>query len=54
MAMAITRERIENLNKKYKTDGQLIVEDYDQQKNTGTKIVISLPYKEDNINTFQA
>lgn len=54
MAMTITRERIENLNKKYKTEGQLIVEDYDKQKNTGTKVLISLPYKEDNINSYQA
>ena len=53
MAMNITKERIENLNKKYKTEGQLIVEDKDNRLKTGTKVLISLPYKEDNINTLQ-
>jgi tetratricopeptide (TPR) repeat protein len=44
MAMDITSERIENLNKKYKTDGSLLVEDYDKELETGTKVLISLPY----------
>lgn len=44
MAMEITRDRIENLNKKYKTEGSLLVEDYDLKLETGTKVLISLPY----------
>ena len=44
MAMEITRERIDNLNKKNKTDGFLIVDDYDKSKKTGTNVLISLPY----------
>lgn len=48
MAMDITRERIDNLNKKYRTEGILKVEDYNKLLNTGTKVLISLPYKEDN------
>ena len=47
MAMQITRERIENLNKKYKTDGSLLVEDYNEELETGTKVLISLPYTTD-------
>jgi sensor histidine kinase YesM len=45
MAMNITRERIENLNKKYRTEGSLVVEDYNKALKTGTKVLISLPYK---------
>ena len=45
--MNITRERIKNLNKKSKTNGTLIVEDYDKKLETGTKILISLPYSID-------
>jgi len=44
MAMEITAARIENLNKKYKTDGELLVEDYNIELETGTKVLISLPY----------
>ena len=44
MAMEITKQRIDNLNKKYKADGFLIVEDYNKELETGTKILISLPY----------
>jgi sensor histidine kinase YesM len=44
MAMNITRDRIENLNKKYKTDGTMIVSDYNIKQETGTKVLISLPY----------
>lgn len=45
MALNITRERIENLNNKYKTSGYLIMEDYDKNLETGTKVLISLPYQ---------
>ena len=48
MAMKITKERIDNLNKKYKTEGFLLVEDYNIVLKTGTKVLISLPYKEEN------
>jgi sensor histidine kinase YesM len=48
MAMDITRERINNLNKKYRTSGTLLVEDLDPIHKTGTKVLISLPYKENN------
>ena len=47
MALNITRERITNLNKKYKTSGYLIMEDYNKKLETGTKVLISLPYKVD-------
>lgn len=47
MAMDITSERIKNLNKKNKSEGRLIVEDYDKKLETGTKVVISLPYTTD-------
>ncbi len=45
MALNITRERIANLNSKYKTNGYLLVEDYDKILETGTKVLISLPYQ---------
>lgn len=48
MAMNITSERINNLNKKYKTDGYLKIEDYDKVLQTGTKVLISLPYRTEN------
>lgn len=44
MAMEITAERIENLNKKFRTDGYLHIEDYNKELETGTKVLISLPY----------
>jgi len=44
MAMDITRKRIKNLNKKHKTNGSLLVNDYNEELETGTKILISLPY----------
>jgi hypothetical protein len=44
VAMDITSERIKNLNKKYKSDGSMVLEDYDKTLETGTKVVISLPY----------
>ena len=53
MAMDITRERIDNLNKKYKTDGFLSIEDFNSTAKTGTKVLISLPYKEENTSASQ-
>jgi tetratricopeptide (TPR) repeat protein len=49
MAMDITRERIQNLNNKYGTEGFLDVQDLNTDRKTGTKVLISLPYKEDNL-----
>jgi tetratricopeptide (TPR) repeat protein len=47
MAMQITRERIENLNYKFKTAGSLTIEDYNNATKTGTKVLISLPFREE-------
>jgi tetratricopeptide (TPR) repeat protein len=51
MALSITRERIDNLSKKYRTEGTLEIEDFDKVLNTGTKVLISLPFKTENPNT---
>lgn len=48
MAMNITRERIDNLNKKYRTEGTLSVKDYNESLQIGTKVLILLPYKTEN------
>ena len=45
MAINITRERIKILNSKYKTSGTLVIEDFDKNLETGTKVLISLPYE---------
>ena len=47
MAIDITSKRIANLNTKFNTDGSLFVEDYDKDLETGTKVLISLPYAVD-------
>ncbi len=44
MAMEITAERVEKLNKKFRTDGYLHIEDYNKEEKTGTKVLISLPF----------
>jgi sensor histidine kinase YesM len=44
MAMKITKDRIDNLNKKYRSDGFLQIEDYNPTEQTGTKVLISIPY----------
>lgn len=44
MAMSITDQRIKHLSKKYKREATMLVEDYDKILQTGTKVVISLPY----------
>lgn len=43
MAIDITRQRIEILNKKYKGKGSLTIEDLIQGDKTGTKVIICLP-----------
>lgn len=48
MAMDITGQRIDNLNDKYKSDGKMIVSDLNPLDETGTKVVISLPYKQES------
>jgi LytS/YehU family sensor histidine kinase len=47
MAMDITKQRIDHLNKRYKSDGSMLVEDYDKELETGTKVLILLPYTTD-------
>lgn len=44
MAMEITKERIDNLNSKYRTEGFLKVDDYHPEDQSGTRILIALPY----------
>ncbi len=52
MAMSITKDRIDNLNKKYRTDGFMDIQDYNKSLETGTKVLISLPYRvESNLNS---
>ena len=51
MAMDITKARIDNLNQKYRTDGSLLVEDFDKNLETGTKVLISLPYRDKELKT---
>ena len=51
MAMQITRERIDNLNKKYKTSGSLDIEDFNKTLETGTKVLILLPLREEKPNS---
>lgn len=45
MAMKITRERIENMNRRFRTQGYLTVQELDEEKGIGTKITLALPYK---------
>lgn len=44
MAIDITSQRIEHLNKKHNTDGSLLVEDFNKELQNGTNVLISLPY----------
>jgi tetratricopeptide (TPR) repeat protein len=50
MAMQITKERIDNINQKYKTKGMLSIEDLNKDLETGTKVFILLPHKEEKPN----
>lgn len=49
MAIGITKDRIENLNKKYKTDGKLVFEDLDFQNKIGTAVTITIPFSQNFI-----
>jgi tetratricopeptide (TPR) repeat protein len=51
MAMQITSERIDNLNKKYKTSGSLDIQDFNKTLETGTKVLILLPLREEKPNS---
>ena len=51
MAMEITRERIDNLNLKYRTEGFMHVEDFDKTNGSGTRVLIALPY---NVETAES
>ena len=45
MAIDITRERIEIINRKYRSSGNLIIEDFDKKTGRGTIVTILLPLK---------
>jgi tetratricopeptide (TPR) repeat protein len=45
MAINMTRERIEILNRKYRSNGALNIEDLDPETGRGTKVTILLPLK---------
>lgn len=47
MAMDITGQRIKHLTKKYKRESTMLVEDFNKELETGTKVLISLPYMVD-------
>ncbi|MBM3185157.1 MAG: histidine kinase [Bacteroidetes bacterium] len=47
MAINMTRERIEILNRKYKLSGNLSIEDFEPETGRGTKVTILLPLKFD-------
>jgi tetratricopeptide (TPR) repeat protein len=51
MAMEITKDRINNINKKYKTSGTLDIEDFNKSLETGTKVLILLPLREEKPNS---
>jgi LytS/YehU family sensor histidine kinase len=53
MAIDITRQRIEIMNKKYKGKGSLTIEDLDLQNRRGTRVIICLPIIYENT-TFEA
>lgn len=46
MAMTITKRRIDLMNVKYKTNGFMEVSDIIENGSSGTKVVLSLPYKQ--------
>jgi tetratricopeptide (TPR) repeat protein len=50
MAMKITQDRIDNLSYKYRVQGSLAISDFDEDEQTGTRVVIFLPYRTENLN----
>jgi LytS/YehU family sensor histidine kinase len=53
MALNITNERIQILNKKYKSKGSLTIQDLNQENNSGTSILIYLPIIYETSNFIQ-
>jgi hypothetical protein len=51
MAMKITEERIEILNKKYTSTGFIDITDFNKEKETGTVVNIKIPLKFRNQNS---
>ena len=49
MAMKITQDRIDNLSYKYRIQGSLEVTDYNMEEETGTRVVIYLPYRTETL-----
>ena len=53
MAIDITSQRIEHLNKKHNTDGSLVVEDFNKELQNGTNVLrrestwVSMPFREE-------
>ena len=52
MAMKITQDRIDNINYKYRIQGSLDISDYNVELQTGTRVVIFLPYRTDTQKTL--
>jgi len=53
MALNITNERIQILNKKYKSKGSLTIQDLNQENNSGTSVLINLPIIYETTNFIQ-
>ena len=49
MAMKITQDRIDNLSYKYRILGSLDITDYNPKEETGTRVVIYLPYRTETL-----
>jgi tetratricopeptide (TPR) repeat protein len=49
MALKITQQRIENLNLKYKSSGFIRIRDLNVEDETGTSVLISIPYEKEEI-----
>jgi len=45
MAMKITQDRIDNMSYKYRIQGSVDISDYNKTEQTGTRVVIYLPYR---------
>ena len=53
MALNITNERIQILNKKYKSKGSLTIQDLNHENNSGTSVLICLPIIYETTNFIQ-
>lgn len=54
MAMDITQQRIDTINRKNRSEASLLVEDLNPDLETGTKVLISLPYTTESELTAEA